>query len=147
MAIYKKDYMPRAKKNDLLGLNWYTNASNTYKKGGTTTTGVAEMKKVIYEILENNKANILKENPNWNPIHTANGFHVHYDVFVGRLGTDGHNVRSAMEKMALDGLEHVGLIDNDKYVYTTSTNSYLDRDNPRIDITISHKDSYNYVVS
>ena len=40
------------------------------------------------------------------------------------------------------------IIDNDKYVYSTSSNFYLDRDNPRCEIIVSHlKESYDYIIN
>lgn len=147
MPIYKKDYLPRTRKDMVLGLNWLIQSSNVFKKKGNSTTALAEFKKIVYDIIEKNKPEILKQYPNWNPNHTENGFHVEYKVFVGRLGTDGHNVRSAMEKILLDALQHVGLIDDDKYVYTSASEFYLDRKNPRIEVKITHKDKYNYIIT
>ena len=146
MPIYYKDYIPRARKDKLLGLNWYTQASNTFSKNGKTTTGVAGVKKIIHQLIIDNADKILAESDNWDPTHTENGFHAHYRVYAKRLGSDGHNIRSCMEKMILDGLEDAGLIDNDKYVYTTSSEFYLNRTNPRIEVEITHKDKYNYII-
>lgn len=143
--IYRKDYMPRVRKNDLLGLNWYTNSSNTFNKKGVTTTGVAIVKKAVHEYIERNKQVILTSCPDWDPNH-KNGFNISYKVYAKRLGSDGHNIRSAMEKMILDALEESGLIDNDKYVYKTQSEFYLQRTNPRIEIEISHLDDYNYII-
>lgn len=146
MPIYKKDYMPRTRKDALLGLNWYTTASNVFKRGGKHTTGVAQIKKLIHERIVDSKERILSENPGWDPNH-GHGFNVKYRVYAGRLGTDGHNIRSAMEKMALDGIEEAGLIDNDKYVYKTESEFYLQRSDPRIEIEITHiEEPYEYVI-
>lgn len=147
MPIYRKDYVLGARKDNLLGLNWYTQASNTFKKKGKTSTGVAQVKKLIHALIVDNRERILNECPGWDPIHTDSGFHVTYKVYAKRLGTDGHNIRSAMEKMILDGCEEAGLIDNDKYVYSTESRFYLDRSNPRIEVTIEHNDDYEYVVN
>ena len=130
VPIYYKDYVLRARKNPLLGLNWYTAASNTFRKGGKTTTGAAGVKIRFHQMILDNKDEILKESRGWDSNH-LNGFHVHYNVYAKRLGTDGSNIRSVIEKFALDGLQEAGLIDNDKYVYSTSSNFYLDRENPR----------------
>lgn len=146
MPIYRKNYMPRARKNSLLGLNWYTQASNTFSKNGKTTTGVAGVKKTIHQLIMDNKEAILAEAVDWIAEHTDNGFHAHYKVYLGRLGSDGHNVRSAMEKMILDGVEEAGLIDNDRYVYTTSTECYLQRSDPRIEVEITHKKDYKFII-
>lgn len=149
LPIYKKDYMPRARKDALLGMNWYTANSNTFRKKGkgkvTTSTGVAQMKTIIHQLVADNKDNILAEHPGWDPNH-GNGFHVSYKVYAKRLGSDGHNIRSAMEKMALDAIEAAGLIDNDKYVYSTDSKFYLNRTDPRIEIEISHLQDYDYVI-
>lgn len=148
MPIYYKNYMPRARKDKLLGLNWYTQASNTFSKNGKTTTGVAGVKKVIHQLIIDNKDAILAECPDWNPVHTDYGFHVAYKVYAKRLGSDGHNIRSCMEKMILDGVEEAGLIDNDKYVYTTESEFYLERENPRIELEITHKKAgYEYIIN
>jgi len=147
MPIYYKDYVPRARKDKLLGMNWYTQASNTFSKGGKTTTGVAGVKKTIHQLIIANSGAILEEADDWNPIHTENGFHVKYKVFAKRLGSDGHNIRSAMEKMILDGVEEAGLIDNDKYVYSTESKFYLERSNPRIEVEITHNKDYKYLIN
>lgn len=147
MPIYRKDYIKGARKDNLLGMNWYTQASNTFKNNGKTSTGVAQVKKSIHLIILENKERILAENPDWDPVHTDAGFHVSYRVYAKRLGSDGHNIRSAMEKMILDGCEEAGLIDNDKYVYSTDSQFYLDRENPRIEVDISHNINYDYIIN
>ena len=147
MPIYYKSYVTRARKDKLLGMNWYTQASNTFSKNGKTTTGVAGVKKIIHQLILDNKEAILSECSNWNPEHTVNGFHVKYRVYAKRLGSDGHNIRSAMEKMILDGVEQAGLIDNDRYVYSTESQFYLDRGNPRIELEISHNEDYTYLIN
>ena len=147
MPIYRKDYILGARKDNLLGMNWYTTASNTFRKNGKTSTGVAQVKKAIHDIILENKEAILAGCPDWNPIHTDAGFHVSYKVYAKRLGSDGHNIRSAMEKMILDGVEQAGLIDNDRYVYSTDSKFFLERTDPRIEVVITHNKEHKYIIA
>lgn len=64
---------------------------------------------------------------------------VHYDVYARRNGTDGPNIRSILEKFVLDGLVESGVIEDDKIgiLMGDSSDYYIDKDNPRIEITIN----------
>lgn len=68
----------------------------------------------------------------WNKIR------VKYTVHVLRMGTDGPNVRSVIEKFFLDGLVDCGAIPDDNFAYVIGDSSeyYQDKKNPRIEITI-----------
>ncbi len=62
---------------------------------------------------------------------------------MARTGTDGHNIRSVIEKFFLDGLVECGAIKDDstpKFVVGDyGTSYYMDKDNPRIEITIEEQ--------
>lgn len=147
VPIYYKDYVPRAKKNALIGLNWYAGASNVIRGRGGNSTTVASMTKVKFNEMFASYADQLKEQaPHKFNEHGA-GYHVQYDIYLGRDGCDGHNVRSVIEKFALDALEDNGIIDNDRYVYSTATKVYLDRGNPRAEITVSKLESHEYEIN
>lgn len=61
-----------------------------------------------------------------------------YRVYAARNGTDGHNIRAVIEKFFMDGLVECGAIKDDSIAYVLGDTSeyYIDRDNPRIDIEI-----------
>lgn len=68
-----------------------------------------------------------------------NKIKLNYKVYVARNGTDGHNIRSVIEKFFLDGLVEMGAIKDDNtqdYVMGDTTSYYLDKENPRIEIEI-----------
>jgi hypothetical protein len=147
VPIYYKDFVPRAKKNPLIGMNWMIGASNTFVKGGETTSAYATMKKKIHELILKNKDLILSTNGG-EKLSQVNGYHVDYKVYIKRDGTDGHNVRSAIEKMFLDALQGADIIDDDRYAYTSYHETHLDRiGKPRCEITISQLDlDYHYEI-
>lgn len=64
---------------------------------------------------------------------------VKYIVYARRVGTDGPNIRSVIEKFFLDGLVNCGAIKDDsiQYVVADSSEYFIDRENPRIVINIS----------
>lgn len=144
--IYYRDYKPRAKKDSVLGLNWLLQASNPYRTSGQKTSTVAgELKKTIYELVDGMRHELISKYGDFS--NPEKGYHVHYDVYLGRAGTDGHNVRSTMEKFLLDALENSQLISNDKFVYTTSTRTFIDRHDPRIVLYVYHiEDDYKLEV-
>lgn len=142
VPIYYKDYNPRATKNYLMGLNWYAKACNVHNGSSVAS----RTKKVFGEMVERYAPQIKAQLPKGFDKHTS-GYHVHYDIYLGRDGSDGHNVRSLIEKFLLDALEDNGLIDNDRYVWSTSTKVYLDRKNPRADVVVTKLDSHEYEVT
>lgn len=105
-------------KRILVGLNWYRNAhhrvSNDVK---SHYHGLVKM------AIGTNRFNRIK---------------LIYRVYAGRKGTDGSNIRSVLEKFVLDGLVEAGAIpdDNIDYVIGDSSEYYIDKDNPRIEIEI-----------
>lgn len=141
VPIYYKELNPRARKNPLMGMNWLLGAANTFKSKGKVTSNYALTKKLVHQLISDNKDIILESN-NGKRLEQDNGYHVKYKVFLKRKGTDGHNVRSAIEKMVLDALESSDIIDNDTFVYTTESEFYLDRvGEPRCFIEITSKNN------
>ena len=116
---YKQEFKTKKPKNWLVGLNAYRNwhyfLSNNIKHH--------------YHSLVEKQYNGEK----------FDKVHVSYKVFVGRKNTDGHNVRSILEKYVLDALVACGAIVDDSldYVLSTSSEFYLDSKNPRIEIEIT----------
>ena len=115
---YKQEFKTKKPKNWLVGLNAYRNWHFFLSN---------DIKKHYYELVKNqyNGEKFKK-------------VHVDYKVFVGRKNCDGHNVRSILEKLALDALVACGAIVDDSldYVISTSSEFYLDSKNPRIEITV-----------
>lgn len=136
VPIYTRDLNPRAKHQKLMGMNWYSHACNVFKVNGKRNTESALTKKLFNELIAQNKTAILA-GVEEDLTQAGFGYHVHYDVYLGRKGSDGHNVRSVIEKYMLDALEEAGIIENDKFVYSTSSKFYLERDNPRCTLTIT----------
>jgi len=104
-------------------LNWYRNVH--YQTNN-------KVKKFVAQIIE--------DNIEGEPILEGK-LHVHFCVYFKRRGGDGGNVRSVMEKYALDGIKKAGFIvdDNFEVIVSDSSEYHLDRKNPRIEITITKK--------
>lgn len=116
---YEQKFKTKKSKKFLVGLNWYRNAhhrvSNTVKH---------YYHELVTEAIGNKKFKKIR---------------LEYDVYVARNGTDGHNIRSVIEKFFLDGLVESGAIEDDntqEYVMRDSTRYYVDKENPRIEINI-----------
>ena len=67
---------------------------------------------------------------------------VHYDVYLKDMRTDGPNVRSVIEKYVLDWLISRWIIkdDNLNIIIWDSARYYLDKENPRCEITLKSID-------
>ena len=68
--------------------------------------------------------------------------HVHFKIFWKRRGVDGGNIRSIIEKYALDGIIDAGyIIDDNVEIITSDSSEYLqDKKYPRAEITLTKKD-------
>ena len=64
---------------------------------------------------------------------------IRYEIFLGRKGSDGGNVRSVIEKFVLDSLKKEGVIEDDTFdlVVSDSSEYHLDRENPRAVVTVT----------
>lgn len=115
---YTNEYKTKKDKTILVGMNWYRNAhflvSNKVKH---------HYHDLVSKQIGNSKFNKIK---------------LIYKVYVGRKNTDGHNIRAVIEKFFLDSLVEGGNIKDDSidYVVGDSSEYYLDKDNPRIEIEI-----------
>lgn len=116
---HTQNYKTKKSKTFLVGMNWYRNChylvSNKVKD---------HYHKLVASQVGTRKFNKIKLN---------------YKVYVARNGTDGHNIRSVIEKFFLDGLVEMGAIKDDNtqdYVMGDTTSYYLDKENPRIEIEI-----------
>jgi hypothetical protein len=116
---YTLDFKSKKSKKFLVGLNWYRNAH--YR---------------LNNVVKQHYHDLVKEKIGSNKFKKVR---IEYNVYVARGGTDGPNVRSVIEKYFLDGLVESGAIKDDsiEYVLGDSSNYYLDRDNPRIEIIIT----------
>ena len=65
-------------------------------------------------------------------------FTVHYDIYEPDLKRDIGNVFSPIEKYTMDALQDTGTIpnDNQKWYKGFSADFYVDREHPRIEVTI-----------
>lgn len=125
---YTQTFKTKKDKKFLVGLNWFRNAhyliNNTVKKHYHDL--------VIDQILRN-----------YHKQSFEGKIHVHYDVYVKTHNTDGPNVRSVIEKYVLDGLVKAGVIEDDnvKILVADSSCYYIDKEDPRVEITLSN---YSY---
>lgn len=119
-------YMKKNKKTSvLLGMNWYRNA-HFFELG--------KIKKNFHEI-------VAEQCADQKPLRGK--VRVRYRIFLKRLGTDGGNVRSVIEKFTLDGLVKNCMIDEDDFSTVTGGDGdeyELDRDNPRAEVEIYQKE-------
>ena len=146
VPIYYKEIVPRARKNPMLGMNWLLGAANTFKRNGKTTSAYAGIKKKIHEIVLERKEEILKTNGGVR-LGQDNGYHVEYEVYLKRKGSDGTNVRAFCEKVWCDALQEADIIDDDKFIYSTSSKFFLDRvGEPRCIIRITQLKDYEFEI-
>ena len=63
---------------------------------------------------------------------------LHYEVYIKRRNTDYWNIRSILEKFVLDWLVENWIIPDDSFDYVKgdTTEVFLDKKNPRIEILI-----------
>jgi len=109
----------KANKTFLVNMNWYRNAHFQ----------VLNKVKIYYHQL-------IKEQYDGN---TFNKVSVHYKIYAKRRGTDGGNIRSIIEKFALDGLVEVGALPDDSIDYVSEDRSeyFYDKDNPRAEVYLT----------
>lgn len=116
---YTQVFKTKKPRQFLVGLNWYRNChhslSNTVKHYYSD---------LVKELIGSIKFKKIR---------------VHYSVYAKRHGTDGHNIRAVIEKFFMDGLVNAGTITDDsiKYAIGDSSDYSIDKDNPRIVITVS----------
>ena len=67
---------------------------------------------------------------------------IHYDIYAQDKRHDRMNIASATDKSFQDALQLCGIIKNDGWddVIDITFNFYLDRENPRTEITITEKE-------
>lgn len=102
----------------MVGLNWYRNAHYL-----TSNRVKHHYHELVAEQLKDFKFTKIK---------------LLYKVYAARNGTDGHNIRAVIEKFFMDGLVEAGAIADDdiSHVLGDTSEYYIDKDNPRIDIEI-----------
>jgi len=115
---YTQDYKTKKSKTFLVGLNWYRNAHHRF-----SNIVKIHYHELVLQAIGDNKFKKIK---------------LLYRVYVGRKNIDGSNIRSVIEKFFLDGLVESGAIQDDsiEYVVGDSSEYYIDKENPRIEITI-----------
>lgn len=115
---YEQKFKTKKSKTFLVGLNWYRNAHHN----------VSNNVKIHYHELTAKAIGSKK----------FKTIRLIYNVYAGRNGTDGHNIRSVIEKFFMDGLVTCGAIpdDNIAYVLGDTSNYFIDKENPRIEIEI-----------
>lgn len=115
---YEIQYKTKKNKKILVWLNWYRNAFHILSN---------QVKKYYHNLVKEQikiKINKIKE--------------VKYTVYIKRKNTDFHNIRSIIEKFFLDWLVVNWIIADDSfdYIQKTSSEAFIDKQNPRIEITI-----------
>lgn len=122
---YTQNFKTKKDKKFLVGLNWFRNAHYLVNN---------QVKKHYHDLVIDQ---ILR---GYNGIKLHGKVSVHYDVFVKTHNTDGPNVRSVIEKYVLDGLVKAGVIeeDNVKILVADSSCYYIDKEDPRVEITVSN---------
>jgi len=117
---YEIEYKTKKNKTILVGLNWYRNSHHFLNN---------EVKHYFHE-------QVAKQ---YNG-EKFNQIELFYKVYQKRANTDGHNIRSILEKFVLDAFVQCGMIENDttpKNIKRTATEFFIDKDNPRIEIEIT----------
>ena len=116
---YTQEYKTKEDRKFLVGLNWYRNAHHSSSN---------QVKHYYHDLVRSIVGS-----------KTFKKIRVHYDVYAGRRGTDGHNIRAVIEKFFMDGLVDCGALEDDNidFVVGDSSNYYIDKENPRIVINIS----------
>jgi len=115
---YVQEFKTKPSKTFLVGLNWYRNAhhmlSNKVK---------AHYHELVLEQVLGRRFGKVK---------------LHYKVYAGRNGTDGHNIRAVMEKFICDGLVECGALEDDSIEFLKGDTSeyFIDKLNPRIEVEI-----------
>jgi len=112
-------YQQSKRKKVLLSLNWFRNVYHYTNNA---------CKKHFHELVEE----LTKG------IRFVGKVRVHYDIYVARKNTDGGNVQAVVEKYMLDGLVNSGAIESDTvdFVVGSSSNYYVDKERPRVEVTI-----------
>ena len=108
---YVQEFKTKPSKTFLVGLNWYRNAhhmlSNKVK---------AHYHELVKQQIGDTKFNKVL---------------IDYNVYAGRNGTDGHNIRAVMEKFICDGLVECGALkdDNIEFLKGDSSAYFIDKEN------------------
>lgn len=115
---YDFTYATKKSKRILVGFNWYRNAHHR----------VSNSVKIHYHKLTERVVGDAK----------FKRIKLVYNVYAGRNGTDGHNIRAVIEKFFMDGLVNCGAIEDDdiSHVIGDESHYYIDKNNPRIEIEI-----------
>ena len=115
---YDQEFKTKPSKRFLVGMNWYRNAH--YLLSNKVKDHYHDLVKEAIQDIKFEKVSL------------------EYTVYVSRKNTDGHNIRSVIEKFFLDGLVSAGALPDDSidYVVGDSSKYLLDKDNPRVEIII-----------
>lgn len=115
---YTQTFKTKKSKTFLVGMNWYRNAHFLV---------TSKVKNDYHDMVSKQLKNL-----------TFDKIRLKYHVYVGRRNTDGHNIRAVIEKFFLDGLVECGAIKDDSidYVVGDTSEYFLDKENPRIEIFI-----------
>jgi len=116
---YKQFFKTKPYKTFLVGMNWYRNAHYFL-----TNKVKAKYHDLVREAVGDMKFTKVR---------------MTYKIFIERKGTDGHNIRSVIEKFVLDGLVECGALPNDDVSVVVGDNSEygLGKGTARAEITIT----------
>lgn len=115
---YEQEFKTKKNKTILVGMNWYRVAHFHVSN---------KVKNFYHDLIDSQMNGVIIDTP----------CRPHFSVFLKRKGTDGHNVRSVIEKFVLDGLVECGAIPDDtpEFISSGSWECSYDKENPRCEIT------------
>lgn len=115
---YTIKYKTKKDKTILVGLNWFRNSHY-----------------MLSNKIKHHFHNLIAEQIK-TPLKTP--IKLEYKVFIKRKNTDYGNIRSILEKFVLDWLVENWIIPDDSFDFVKwdTTEVFIDKDNPRIEIII-----------
>lgn len=136
LPIYREFlYSQRSKYNDqtkMVGMNWYTQ-TNRFER--------SKLKKEFHEIVAEQIKEIRKNNniESDDEILIDDKFETIYNIYYKNVKSDMSNIRSAIEKFALDGLTEAKAIEDDNIKYHVKSSTQIievDTKNPRLELIV-----------
>ena len=123
---FTNTYKTKDDKTFLVGMNWFRNAHHHEQN---------KVKKYYHELIETHAANLAK---------CKGTYTLDIQVYYKNSACDGSNIASLMEKFVLDALQQFEIVEQDNVKYhlgTTWSVAGQDKENPRCEIQIIHKES------
>jgi len=116
---YEQVFKTKKNKTILVNMGWYRNAHYQI---------LNKVKAHYHDLVREQCTNEQFNNPL-----------IQFKIYAKRKGTDGGNIRSVIEKFALDGLVKAGVIPDDtiKYINKDMSEYFYDKNNPRAEIYLT----------